>query len=150
MPKRILGSGWRFPIGLDRRDSIAIARHEEKIRQSIIIIIGTAKGERVMRPDFGCDIHDRIFNVIDAGTLTLIRNAVKEALVLWEPRIEVLLITPHTNELSKGRISIDISYKIRYTNTAHNLVYEFLVIVEFLLACSSTICNRANGWHHSS
>jgi phage baseplate assembly protein W len=125
MPKRILGSGWKFPITLDRTDSIALSHHERKIKESILIILGTAKGERVMRPDFGCDIHDRIFSVIDATALTLIRSAVKKALILWEPRVEVLAVTPYTGELSKGRIGIEVSYKIRYTNTEHNLVYPF-------------------------
>ena len=68
MPKRILGSGWRFPVGLDRRDSIAISQHEKKIEESIFIILGTAKGERVMRPEFGCEIHDQVFSVIDTTT----------------------------------------------------------------------------------
>lgn len=125
MPKRILGSGWHFPIAFDRRDTIALAHHEEKIMQSIFIILGTAKGERVMRPDFGCEIHERIFNIIDASTLTLIRSDIKEALILWEPRIEVLAVTPDTMFLSEGRIDILVDYKVRYTNTAHNLVYPF-------------------------
>ena len=127
MPKQILGTGWRFPIGLDRRDTIALSHHEEKIRQAILIIIGTAKGERVMRPDFGCDIHERIFNVIDAGTLTLIRADVEEALIYWEPRIEVIEITPSTQGLSSGRIDIEVDYRILFTNTAHNLVYPFYI-----------------------
>jgi phage baseplate assembly protein W len=130
MPKRILGSGWQFPITLDRRDTIAMAHHEEKIKQSIFIILGTAKGERVMRPEFGCDIHDRIFDVIDASTLTLMRTDVKEALVLWEPRIEVTSVTPVTEALSDGRIDIKVSYNIRYTNTAYNLVYPFYLETE--------------------
>jgi phage baseplate assembly protein W len=125
MPKRILGSGWRFPIGLSRRDSIAISQHEKKIQESIYIILGTAKGERVMRPEFGCDLHDQVFSVIDAQTFTSIRTAVTEALVLWEPRIEVLTVTPRTDGLHEGRIDIQVSYKIRYTNTDHNLVYPF-------------------------
>jgi hypothetical protein len=73
MPKRILGSGWQFPIAIDGNKTVAVAYHEEKIKQSVFIILGTAKGERVMRPDFGCEIHECIFDVIDASTLTLIR-----------------------------------------------------------------------------
>lgn len=125
MPKRILGSGWQFPIALDRGNTIALARHEEKIRQSILIILSTAKGERVMRPDFGCGIHERIFDVIDASMLTLIRSDIEEALILWEPRIEVLSVTPVTDSLNEGRIDIQVEYKVRYTNTDYNLVYPF-------------------------
>ncbi len=127
MPKQILGTGWKFPIGLDRRDTIALSRHEEKIRQSIFIILGTAKGERLMRPGFGCDIHDRSFNVIDASTLTLIRSGVEDALIYWEPRIEVTGVAVSTQWLSRGRIDIEVHYKILYTNTAHNLVYPFYI-----------------------
>jgi phage baseplate assembly protein W len=130
MPKRILGSGWQFPIALDRRDTIAIAQHEEKIKQSVFIILATPKGERVMRPDFGCEIHDQVFDVIDSSTLTLIRTAVEEALILWEPRIEVMEVTTLTDNLGEGRIEIKVDYKVRYTNTAHNLVYPFYLETE--------------------
>ncbi len=125
MPKKILGTGWQFPIALDRGNTIALAQYEEKIRQSILIILSTAKGERVMRPDFGCDIHERVFGVIDASMLTLIRSDVEEALILWEPRIEVLSITLVTEALSEGRIDIQVEYKVRYTNTDYNMVYPF-------------------------
>ena len=125
MPKRILGSGWQFPIGMDRSDSIALSHHEKKIAESILIILGTAKGERVMRPNFGCDIHDRIFNIVDAATLTLIRSDIEDALILWEPRIEVSDVTTSTERLNLGCIDVEVSYKILYTNTAHNLVYPF-------------------------
>lgn len=125
MPKKILGSGWRFPIKLDRRDMIAISQYEEKIKESIMIILGTAKGERVMRPEFGCDIHDSVFTVIDSAALTTIRAAVREALVLWETRVEVLAVTPDTRGLNEGRIDIEVQYKVRYTNSAFNLVYPF-------------------------
>jgi len=125
MPKRILGSGWKFPLSLSHGDGIAVSRHEEKIQESIMIILGTAKGERVMQPDFGCDIHEYTFAVVDTTTLTLIQTAVREALVLWEPRIEVLSVNSATNRLNNGILDIEIEYKVRYTNTAFNLVYPF-------------------------
>lgn len=125
MPKTILGSGWTFPVRLNRRDEISMSHFEEKIAQSIQIILGTAKGERVMRPDFGCDIHDAMFSVIDSGVLTVMRNAVEEALILWEPRIEVRDIRIDTAPLSSGRIDITVDYLVRYTNSAHNLVYPY-------------------------
>ena len=127
MPKAILGSGWQFPIALDREDSVAISRYEQKIKESIQIILGTAKGERVMRPTFGCNIHDYIFAVINATTLNRIKSAVKEALILWEPRIEVLAVRSSTRNASRGFIDIEIDYKVRYTNTAFNLVYPFFL-----------------------
>ncbi len=123
MPKEILGKGWQFPITLDQADAVAISRYEEKIKQSIHIILGTAKGERVMRPTFGCNIHDYIFAVINATTLNRIKSAVREALILWEPRIEVLRIQSSTRNANRGVIDVEINYKVRYTNTAFNLVY---------------------------
>lgn len=127
MPKRILGSGWKFPISHDKNDSVAISRHEQKIAESIMIILGTAKGERVMRPDFGCDIHDYVFSVIDISNLTLMKSAVREALTNWEPRIEVLNVNTATDRLNEGRIDIRVEYKVRYTNTQFNLVYPFFL-----------------------
>ena len=140
--KEILGHGWEFPIKLNRSQKvdddefgssidsaypigISVASHEEKIMQSILIILGTAKGERVMRPDFGCDIHDHIFDIIDTTTLTQVKTAVKNALILWEPRIEVMSVETTTEMLYEGLIHIHLDYRVRYTNTAHNLVYPF-------------------------
>ena len=125
MPKKILGSGWQFPITLDGNDSVAMSHHEKKIRQSIMIILSTAKGERVMRPDFGCDIHDYVFDIIETSTLTLIKSSVEEALILWEPRIEVINVGTNTDRVSQGMVAIDLEYRVRYTNTTHNLVYPF-------------------------
>lgn len=125
MPKSILGSGWQFPVVLGKDDAIAMSHHEQKIKESIMIILGTAKGERVMRPDFGCDIHDFVFSIVNTSALTRMENSVKEALILWEPRIEVLSVGTSTGKLSDGVIDIDIRYKVRYTNTAFNLVYPF-------------------------
>ncbi len=125
MPKSILGRGWKFPVELGKDDTISVSEHEEKIKESIRIILGTAKGERVMRPDFGCDIHNFVFAVINTTTLTQMESAVKKALILWEPRIEVSSVNARPARVSEGIIDIEIHYKIRYTNTAYNLVYPF-------------------------
>ena len=125
MPKRILGTGWAFPVSIDKHDAICLSHHEKKIAESILIILGTAKGERIMRPDFGCDIHDFAFSIVNTSVITQIKSAVKEALILWEPRIEVMTIHASTETLSEGFIGIDIHYRVRYTNTAHNLVFPF-------------------------
>jgi uncharacterized protein len=125
MPKSILGSGIKFPISLGEDDTVALSQHEQKIKESIWIILETAKGERVMRPDFGCDIHNFVFSVMNTTVLTQMENAVQEALILWEPRIEVLAVNASAKNLSQGKVDINIDYKIRYTNTAYNLVYPF-------------------------
>ncbi len=125
MAKESLGRGWKFPIKVDTRGGIALSKYEEKIRESIMIILSTAKGERVMRPDFGCDIHDFTFSIINISTLTMIKSAVREALLLWEPRIEVLDVETATEKINDGILLISVDYKIRTTNTEFNLVYPF-------------------------
>lgn len=134
MPKSILGRGWKYPVELGKDDTISVSQHEEKIKESIRIILGTAKGERVMRPDFGCDIHNFVFAVINTTTLTQMASSVKKALVLWEPRIEVSSVNARPTRVSDGIIDIEIKYKIRYTNTAFNLVYPFYLESEARMA----------------
>ncbi len=127
MSKGFLGSGIKSPIKVNERGSISLSQDNEKIRESILIILSTAKGERVMRPDFGCDIHEFVFSVINLSTLTLIKSAIKEALLLWEPRIEVLSVETSTESINDGVLSISIDYNIRSTNNEFNLVYPFYI-----------------------
>ncbi len=127
MPKKILGSGWNFPVKLNEKNSIASSFYEQKVEESIVIILSTAKGERVMRPDFGCDIHDYVFELIESTTLTFIETAVREALILWEPRIEVMQVDVYSPRMDEGILNIEIQYRIRYTDTTHNLVYPFFL-----------------------
>ncbi|RLB95241.1 MAG: baseplate protein [Deltaproteobacteria bacterium] len=125
MAKETLGVGWKFPCRINERGGVAVSLYEEKVKESIRIILGTAKGERVMRPEFGCGIHDFVFSTIDTSTLTLIRSSVKEALITWEPRIEVLDVDTSTERISEGLLMIRIDYRIRATNTEFNLVFPF-------------------------
>jgi phage baseplate assembly protein W len=123
--KEFLGRGWKFPIEVNKRGGIALTEYEEKIRESILIILQTAKGERVMLPEFGCDIHNFVFEVINTSILTMIKSAVREALILWEPRIEVLGIEAITERINQGELLISIDYRVRSTNNEFNLVYPF-------------------------
>lgn len=125
MSTDFLGQGWKFPIGTDERGGIALSEAEAKIKESILIILSTAKGERVMRPDFGCDIHEFTFAVINTSTLTLIASSVKEALMRHEPRIELLKVQTSTDKLAGGILDIHLDYRIRSTNTEFNMVYPF-------------------------
>ena len=85
----IIGSGLAFPLQVDRRGGIALARDEQDIDQAIQLILGTAPGERPMRPEFGCGVHDFVFDSIDANTVGRMEDAIRTALERWEPRIEV-------------------------------------------------------------
>ena len=125
MSKPFLGIGTAFPLALDpTTHGVARAQYEASVRQSILIILGTAKGERVMRPDFGCGIHDLVFATLSAATIGRVDREVHEALLRLEPRIDVTSVKV-TPDASGGVLLIDIEYEVRATNTAFNLVYPF-------------------------
>ena len=124
----IIGSGLAFPLAVDRRGAIALARDEQDIDQAIQLILGTAPGERPMRPEFGCGVHDFVFDSIDANTIGNMEEAIREALLRWEPRIDVRDVRFDASEAPNGLLTIDIGFKVRATNTERNLVYPFYVI----------------------
>jgi phage baseplate assembly protein W len=124
--KDFLGRGWAMPVDLDPFTGlIAMAEYEEDIRQSIRIIIETAPGERVMRPNFGCGIHDLVFEAVDTTTLQRIRSEVEEALRRYEARIDVLEVIIDEDATSEGKLLIELEYRVRRTNQIGNLVFPF-------------------------
>lgn len=125
MASEFLGVGWKFPVAVNAMGQVEMARHEESIRDAIWLILGTAKGERVMRPDFGCGIHDLVFSVNNTTTAGRIATEVKEALTRWEPRIDVLDVNVATQQSSPETLLIRIEYGIRATNNVFNLVFPF-------------------------
>jgi phage baseplate assembly protein W len=124
----ILGSGIAFPLQVDRRGGLALARDETDVDQAIELILGTAPGERPMRPEFGCGVHDFVFDTIDAGTVARMETAIRGALDRWEPRIEVTDMQFDLSGADSGRLLIQIDYRVRATNHMRNLVYPFYVI----------------------
>jgi uncharacterized protein len=121
-----LGLGWNFPIGLDHGGQVELAPDgEEGVRQSIWMILGTSRGERVMRPDFGCGIHDMVFGVNNAATANAVAGAVRDALAVWEPRIDVLDVYAVPDPSRPSLLTIEINYRVRSTNSRFNLVYPF-------------------------
>ena len=124
MFKIFLGKGWQFPVAVDDDGALAVAEYEESVRQSIWVVLGTAKGERVMRPDFGCGIYDMVFGVNSSTAASEAAEEVRDALVSFEPRIDVLNV-----EVSPGGdgevLYVSIDYQVRATNTVFNLVYPF-------------------------
>ncbi len=123
MTKSFLGVGVAFPVSLDADGDFKSASYEESVRQSILLILGTAKGERVMRPDFGCGIYDLVFEANTASTAGKIAQAVQEALLLFEPRIDVLEVQVESPSPEKMIVTLD--YQVRATNNVFNLVYPF-------------------------
>ena len=122
--KAFLGQGWAFPIDLDGTGELALSAAEQDIRESIRIILGTGRGERAMRPDFGAGLYDLIFEPINTTTMALVRHEVEQALITWEPRIDNITVTVSA-EPPLGRLEIEIRYRVRATNTFYNLVYPF-------------------------
>ncbi len=125
MAQSFLGKGWRFPIDVSRTGGIAMSSLEDLVRDSIIVILGTAPGERVMRPYFGCEIHDLLFAPNDANTAGLTAHYCVKALQKWEPRINEIEAQAQPSRDQPNKLMINIQYKIRATNSTHNLVYPF-------------------------
>lgn len=125
MSDEFLGTGWEFPVGTDHTGDVAVSSGEQDIEEAIRIILGTAKGERVMRPDFGCDIHDHVYATVTPATLNMIESSVREALVRWEPRIDIERIDARAADAEPNKVLIEIEYYVRTTNSLSNMVYPF-------------------------
>ena len=124
--KDFLGRGWAMPVDIDPYTGlVAMAEYEEDIRQSIRIILETARGERVMRANFGCGIHDLVFEAVDTTTLQRIRSEVEEALRRYEARIDVLRVSPEEDATSEGKLLVEVEYRVRRTNQLGNFVFPF-------------------------
>jgi phage baseplate assembly protein W len=125
--KDFLGSGWTYPVKRDEKQPPQIlgSSHEQSIAESIVIILSTAPGERIMRPDFGCGIHDLIFAQNNIGTAGLAHFYVEEALVRWEPRIDLEEIQVNADPSDPGLLLITIRYRVRKTDSEFNMVYPF-------------------------
>ena len=121
MRQDFLGKGWAHPVSLEE-DGLRMAAGEESIRQSIRLILSTRPGERPCHPDFGCGVEDYLFGPINSAVLSQISQTVKEALQRYEPRIVVEAVRARPAE---GRLEVEIDYRIRRTNSRHNLVYPF-------------------------
>jgi phage baseplate assembly protein W len=123
-PKAFLGRGWSFPVAIDSQHAIALAEYEEDIRQAVRIILDTDLGERVMRPDFGAGLRALLFEPINTTTIALAKHRVEQALILWEPRIDNVGVDVRADP-PRGRLLIEVRYRVRRTNTFYNLVYPF-------------------------
>jgi phage baseplate assembly protein W len=124
----ILGSGVAFPLQVDRRGGIALAHDVTDVDQAIQLILSTAPGERPMRPEFGCGIHDYVFATADGATAGRIAHEVRIALERWEPRIEVTDVFIAFDSVVLGTLYIDVHFAVRSTNDRRNLVFPFYTI----------------------
>jgi len=124
--KEFMGRGWAYPFRVDPASGrIATAADETDIQQSIRIILGTSKGERVMRPAFGCGVYDLVHGAIDMATMVQIKRDVADSLRLYEARIDVLAVKVDPSNLINGCLKVDIDYRVRQTNQRGNYVFPF-------------------------
>lgn len=123
--KEFLGAGIAFPLGVNAQGQIAMSSLEEHVRQSILLIMRTMKGERMMRPDFGAGLQNLVFEPLIASTAALLQHEVQNALIRFEPRIEVLKVAVTVDQNQEGKALINVDYRVRRTDTQFNLVYPF-------------------------
>ena len=128
MADLFVGSGIAFPLRVSPTGGLALASGDEEIAESIRLILGTSPGERPMRPDFGCPIHDYVFAPADASSIGMMGFEVRNSLARWEPRIDVQDVVVSQDEANPSLLYIDISYEVRDTNDPRNLVFPFYVI----------------------
>jgi phage baseplate assembly protein W len=125
--RAFLGVGWRFPLQVTANGKIARSQYEQRVEESIYLILSTAKGERVMLPDFGCGIHDLVFGINDPRTRSAVVQQVRQALVKYERRIDVLDISADSTDDQPNLLLIRINYRVRANNAIGNLVYPFYI-----------------------
>ena len=128
MSEEFIGSGWAFPLRTSATGSIALVSHDRELEESIRLILGTAFGERPMRPDYGCAIHDFVFSSINPDTMSRIGVAVRESLIRWEPRIQVKDVVVTVDPKDQTVVYIDVRYSVGDTNDPRNLVFPFYTI----------------------
>lgn len=128
MSEEFVGAGWAFPVRTDATGGIALVSREREIEEAIRLVLGTAYGERPMRPEFGCGIHDYVFAPLDATTAGRISYEVRAALRRWEPRIDVTEVRVSYDSTDSSTLFIDVRYVIRGTNDPRNLVFPFYTI----------------------
>lgn len=123
-----IGRGITFPMRVDQSGSIAMGNGADDIDANLKVVLITAPGERVMRPQFGCRIWDLVFEPINANTLGLMSEAVKDAVSQWEPRVDLVDVDVQPDPAQPGRVRIHLTYRVKATNDVRNLVHPFYVI----------------------
>jgi phage baseplate assembly protein W len=126
--REFLGTGWSFPIAPGATGGLGRTTGEQKVAESIWLILSTALGERVMRPLVGCGVHQRLFDGDTETTRAAIAQDVREALTKWEPRIDVLDVRVNRADALGNRLVVFIDYRVRANNAAHNLVYPLYAV----------------------
>ncbi len=130
MDKEMIGRGWSFPPGIDPQGGIALTHDRNELDQAILIILSTSPGQRVMRPTFGCRLHELVFSPNNSHTAAQARRFVEEALGMWEPRIRVTRIDVYPDPNEPARLIINIEYLVKANHDRRSLVHPFYLIPE--------------------
>ena len=130
MANDIIGSGWAFPPKIDAQGGLALTQAYAELDQAILIILTTSPGQRVMRPTFGCRLHELVFAPNDSHTAARARRYVEEALGMWEPRIRVIRVDVGPDPNATSRLLIEIEYQIKANHDKRSLVHPFYLIPE--------------------
>jgi phage baseplate assembly protein W len=130
MAEQFIGRGWSFPLGTDTTGSISLSEDDRDLQQAMRLILGTAPGERPMRPEFGCGIHNFVFANADATTAGRLVSEVRRSLLRWEPRIDVKSVEVTVDDVDRSVLYIDVQYTKKGTYDPRNLVFPFYVIPE--------------------
>jgi uncharacterized protein len=125
-----LGRGWVFPLRIDGAGSFALGSGEDDVEQAVHLVLNTAFGERPMRPEYGCGIHDLIFESFDAGLAGRVADRVRASLTRWEPRIDVTAVDARPAPDNPRALLITVGYRLKATNDRRNLVFPFYSIPE--------------------
>lgn len=125
--KKFLGVGMAFPMDVDGEGRVVLNSYEDHVRQSVLLIMQTVKGERVMRPDFGAGLQTLVFEPAGPATAAMVQHEIKQALVRNEPRIDVLNVQVTADPGQPGVLTINVKYQVRQTDTIYNVVYPFFI-----------------------
>ncbi|MCP4664711.1 MAG: GPW/gp25 family protein [bacterium] len=125
MAKEFLGHGLAFPVEVDGQGRLPCATAEAKVQQSLLVVLATARGERVMRPQFGSRLHELVFEPLSASTKGRVAHYAAEAITAWEPRVDLLGVDVKEDPATRGKLLVDVDYRVRATNSRFNLVYPF-------------------------
>jgi uncharacterized protein len=128
MPAEIIGRGWAFPPKIDAQGGLALTSERSELEQSVQIILSTSPGQRVMRPAFGCRLHELVFAPNNSQTAAQARRFVEEALGMWEPRIRVVQVDVRPDPRDASRLLIRIEYQVKSNHDRRSLVYPFYLI----------------------
>lgn len=120
-----LGTGWSFPPEFSKHEGLKTVADERDIHESLIILLSTRPGERIMQPDFGCGLRSQVFEVMSDGAVMTIKDLISRAILFFEPRITLDRIVMDDSDIIDGLLKIRIEYTIRTTNSRHNMVYPF-------------------------